>query len=293
MSHDTSWRPITLSIGANSSLFSLNCATIEDSNTTNRSPRDVTSIRGLSQRQRRTLTMVNDTTPLKCCTKCGNEYPATTEHFYRKQGGRLYAHCKICHMAMTVPNARQWQINNPERSREIARQWAQRNPDILQENSRKWQSANREKTREMSRHRRKYNPEAVRNASRRWAINHRDASRIQAQKTRARKRLLPSTFTAKQWQMCLEYFNCTCAYCGAQQDFWHVLEQEHVIPVTAGGGYIAENIIPACKSCNTSKNNASAADWLASRYPAKKAKAILSRIEAYFEYVKSLAVRDE
>lgn len=35
---------------------------------------------------------------MKYCTKCNNEYPATSEYFYSRQGGklRLQSHCKSC-----------------------------------------------------------------------------------------------------------------------------------------------------------------------------------------------------
>lgn len=42
--------------------------------------------------------MTNCTTPMKTCTKCGVEKPATTEFWQRRKAGRggLSAHCKVC-----------------------------------------------------------------------------------------------------------------------------------------------------------------------------------------------------
>lgn len=72
-----------------------------------------------------------------------------------------------------------------------------------------------------------------------------------------KKRSLISNFTTDQWQQCLTHFNHQCAYC----DCTEKLEQEHVIPVSKGGHYTADNIIPACRSCNASKNNKSLEEW--------------------------------
>ena len=56
---------------------------------------------------------------------------------------------------------------------------------------------------------------------------------------------------------CKEYFNYSCAYCGNTNN----LTQEHVIPVTKGGSYSKNNIIPACITCNCSKQNEDINIW--------------------------------
>lgn len=204
----------------------------------------------------------NGQTPTKVCTKCNETLPATLEYFY-KHDRCLYgvrAWCKKCHARITAPNVRAWERANPERAKATQKRSASKNGH-------------------------KYK-ERLKNRPPRKPVRNLELDRISDQRKRARKRALPATFTAKQWQACLEYFHHTCVYCGAQQDFWHVLEQEHFIPVTAGGGYIAENIIPACKSCNSSKCDAPADQWLISRHGKRKAKSILARIETYFDHIK-------
>ena len=69
---------------------------------------------------------------------------------------------------------------------------------------------------------------------------------------------LPSTFTLEQWEGCKKHFNNKCAYCGELAD---VLHQEHFIPVSSGGAYVIENIVPACSKCNLSKNKYDFFDW--------------------------------
>jgi 5-methylcytosine-specific restriction endonuclease McrA len=82
-------------------------------------------------------------------------------------------------------------------------------------------------------------------------------SRIGGQRYRARKRSLLAEFTAEDWNACLASFDNRCAYCGKKRK----LAQEHFIPVSKGGHYTVDNMLPACKSCNSSKNDRDFSEW--------------------------------
>jgi 5-methylcytosine-specific restriction endonuclease McrA len=69
---------------------------------------------------------------------------------------------------------------------------------------------------------------------------------------KARRNQLLYTLTEAEWSDILSAYSYTCAYCGASSK---ALLQEHVLPVTQGGGYTKENIVPACVSCNTRKGS--------------------------------------
>jgi hypothetical protein len=43
-----------------------------------------------------------------------------------------------------------------------------------------------------------------------------------------------------------------CAYCGASDK---PLQRDCILPVSRGGRYTLDNVVPACPSCNTSKCN--------------------------------------
>jgi hypothetical protein len=83
------------------------------------------------------------------------------------------------------------------------------------------------------------------------------------------------------WFRCLDYWNNTCAYCGAQQSFWWRLEQDHIIPRSKGGLDELVNIVPACKSCNCSKHDNDLDVWLAKKFKPSQVKKIRADIEAY------------
>ena len=50
-----------------------------------------------------------------------------------------------------------------------------------------------------------------------------------------------------------------CAYCGAADDS---LQRDCVLPISRGGRYTLDNIVPACRSCNASKCNDEVTGWL-------------------------------
>ncbi len=60
----------------------------------------------------------------------------------------------------------------------------------------------------------------------------------------------------------LKYQNATeCAYCGSATAF----SLDHLLPRSAGGGDQGENLVIACRSCNSSKGAKNLLDWYAVR----------------------------
>jgi len=57
--------------------------------------------------------------------------------------------------------------------------------------------------------------------------------------------------TANDWIEIQERNNHRCYYCGART----TLTMDHVIPVSKGGLHVKENVVPACRTCNSKKNN--------------------------------------
>jgi 5-methylcytosine-specific restriction endonuclease McrA len=50
-----------------------------------------------------------------------------------------------------------------------------------------------------------------------------------------------------------------CAYCGASGT---ALQKDCVLPISRGGSYVLANVVPSCRSCNTSKCNAEVTTWM-------------------------------
>ena len=75
---------------------------------------------------------------------------------------------------------------------------------------------------------------------------------------RSRKANAIYNYTESIWEETLTHFNYECSYCG---DTEKPLHQEHVIPLSKGGYYTRQNIIPACQYCNSSKHDKDLDDW--------------------------------
>ena len=82
------------------------------------------------------------------------------------------------------------------------------------------------------------------------------------------------TFSPKEWEFCKSYFYNACVYCGAKGK----LHQDHFIPLKLGGKYVVDNIVPACPSCNFSKNKKNPKDFAT--------KAAYENIMKYFSKLK-------
>ena len=50
-----------------------------------------------------------------------------------------------------------------------------------------------------------------------------------------------------------------CAYCGNGRT---PLQKDCVLPISRGGRYVLANVVPCCRSCNTSKCNAEVTSWM-------------------------------
>jgi len=51
-----------------------------------------------------------------------------------------------------------------------------------------------------------------------------------------------------------------CAYCGSADA--GTLQKDCVLPISRGGRYTLENVVPACRSCNASKCNDEVTGWM-------------------------------
>ena len=86
----------------------------------------------------------------------------------------------------------------------------------------------------------------------------------QARAARRRKRRMDRVqhdLSAEQWIRLKEAWG-GCAYCGVVDK---PLQRDCVLPLSRGGRYTLENIVPACSSCNTSKCNDEVTSWLRRR----------------------------
>lgn len=244
----------------------------------------------------------------KICNKCGRVFPLTSEYFNtnkRHKDGFLND-CKICRHQYYMNNKSKISImckerykNNKESIIEYEKQYAKANKEKIAEYKRQYTKENKEKIAEYKRQYYERNIEIVREKTKlyrkenkekikkyrnenkehsskymkRWCNQNKDKRIINQQRRESKKKSLPNTLTSKQWDEIKAKFNNRCAYCGQQLP----LEQEHFIPLSKGGEYTINNIMPSCKSCNSSKNNSDFFEWYPKQeyYSKKREKAIL------------------
>jgi 5-methylcytosine-specific restriction endonuclease McrA len=77
---------------------------------------------------------------------------------------------------------------------------------------------------------------------------------------RRRKRVAAAAndLTEQQWLALMEAW-ASCAYCGNVDS---ALQKDCVLPISRGGRYTLDNVVPACRSCNASKCNDEVTAWL-------------------------------
>ena len=83
-----------------------------------------------------------------------------------------------------------------------------------------------------------------------------------AVRRRKRVALADNDLTVAQWLAIREAWAATCAYCGTVDAG---LQKDCVLPISRGGRYTLENVVPACRSCNASKSNDEVTSWMRRR----------------------------
>lgn len=239
-----------------------------------------------------------DYTPQKRCIQCGQEFPLTRDFFHINRANKdgFKSRCKPCESAHTghvhTPREKLPEgIKRCTRCKELkpgTREFFTAHPNMrdgLQSTCKACRAAI-------------VSAEQMRNRSKRNAyVRHhyaenndvgRATSRRKSHKRRAAEFNLPATLTEREWQVCLRYWNSCCAYCGNPPGLLREFQitRDHWIPVTDlrpdNPGYVETNIVPACRTCNNSKNNREPIEWLRWKFGTRKAKQIALRILAYF-----------
>lgn len=231
-----------------------------------------------------------DSIPQKRCSKCGIQKPKTEFYQNIARNDGLSVYCRPCmnlanHVYSNsikhkpdneVPNKKECVIcRETKPSNQFSKNKGSKDglhsrcKNCAKLKSRQWKQQN-------AAHHQEYNH------SYQKTTNGKTISSIATAKYRSKKQKLPSGFSKTDWHLALCYWNGLCAYCSSQQGLWNPICMEHFIPVDFGGSFTKENILPACKSCNSSKGNRNPAEWLNQKFGKRKAKQILDRVENYF-----------
>lgn len=233
----------------------------------------------------------------KVCTKCKQEFPATSEWFTKDKSNKtgLGARCLACtrmlsnkYHAEHPELSKAWRLKNQsiikqkkhldylkniDKHKERCSRYFQEHREQFRLANALWIKNNPEKVIQMSHMFYERHKEKHKALTRKWKQNHKTERNVAWQLRRSKKLSLPHTLTTQQWELIKTAFDNKCCYCGKQVE----VTQDHFVPVSQNGEYTHNNIVPACLSCNTSKNNKSFFDWYPTyrHYSKKREKAVL------------------
>lgn len=154
---------------------------------------------------------------------------------------------------------REWSRRNPERVRELRRLSYASRPGANYANFRRWALANPEKRKaQQARYRARHRAELhAKDAAYREARP--DIAHARTHRYRARVAAASGSFTPREWREKCALFANLCAYCGEAKK----LGPDHKMPLSRGGTNSIENIVPACRGCNSRKGARTATEFLA------------------------------
>jgi 5-methylcytosine-specific restriction endonuclease McrA len=212
----------------------------------------------------------------RTCARCKETKPLDKEHFgimRRNKCGFAY-YCRDCirekariereqHPDRVRARVKKWQQENPEKLAESKRNWNEANPDKVRQYWQEYAERNPEVKRESRLRSQRNNPEAHNERNRRYAQNHPEKIRAKCLNRWAMFKEADGHFTADDIAKIYDEQQERCAYCGItlHGDY----EIDHVHPLSRGGSNWPDNLVLACPSCNSSKNNKTIEEWEAVR----------------------------
>jgi 5-methylcytosine-specific restriction endonuclease McrA len=197
----------------------------------------------------------NRSIKMKVCSKCKELKPRSEFRPRSDSKDGLRGQCRLCHNAKTQETY--WQ--NIERNREKCKKYYAENQSHIVDYQNKYYLSRREELLDRQKQYFINNREKVKAYKDAYYEKNQPELIAQHHIEKAIKRGLIADFTGEQWRNALAHFDFACAYCG-ESDCGRI-EQEHVIPLSKGGHYTANNIIPSCKSCNSSKHSRDFEHW--------------------------------
>ena len=164
-------------------------------------------------------------------------------------------------------NSRRRRAANPEAAKSGTRErnlrWREKNRARKTAQQRAYRERHKEsnRSRDAVRRRKRYwaNPEKMRAKARAEAKANPLRATLGTQTRRAALYAVPRTLTRGQWLEVVEIFDSRCAYCLERLERPTI---DHIEPISKGGHHSVENVVPACRHCNSSKHDFSLPRWL-------------------------------
>ena len=157
----------------------------------------------------------------KQCSICSQTKPLAEFSKQASCPGGFRNECQNCKNA----KARDWYLRNKERKKKAAQEWRDANRDKVAKASSAWTKANADKK-----------------------LNH-----LHARKARLKQNGVYQVSATELKRL----YSSPCFYCGTSDK----ITQDHVIPIHRGGRHSIGNLVAACQSCNSSKQDKTITEW--------------------------------
>jgi 5-methylcytosine-specific restriction endonuclease McrA len=157
---------------------------------------------------------------------------------------------------------REYRRRNRERLNAQSREYAAAHREEARQRARAWYQAHRSDdllARERQRHRDMYkNDPRRREYLRSWKDANRAKHNEYVHVSRARRNATAGRgVSVAEWHDLIKAYGGRCAYCYADRP----LTMDHRVPLARGGSHEIENILPACKPCNSRKHTMTEAEF--------------------------------
>lgn len=228
----------------------------------------------------------------KSCSTCKTIKAATCFGKNKAEKDGLRSQCKEC----AAIKSRERYLRNPQRQIDAVAVWQKANPDKVRENAKRTYYNNYESRRirakaayeankcdinETARQRYKDDPQYCEkarlaslkhyqaNAEKRVAYQKRykaenpENTLIWSNNRRSRKKNAAGECSTQDWADRLEEFGYSCAYCLKPESEVGKMTVDHMTPLSRGGSNDVDNLVPCCRSCNSSKNDKTLLEFLA------------------------------
>jgi 5-methylcytosine-specific restriction endonuclease McrA len=203
---------------------------------------------------------------MKVCSSCHAEKECT--EFWKRRASKdgLQNVCISCTQGRksSVPadvrrqQGQVWRDNNRERVNLYAARRRAKDPVRSAAEAKSWLGDHKELLAERKRVRRAEDPEHCRAVAKARRDKNPEQHRAHNRTRRARVANALATLTPEQWAAIVEFFEGRCAYCNEHD---RPITQDHVKPLSRGGQHAPDNVVPACKPCNTSKGARTPEEW--------------------------------
>lgn len=194
--------------------------------------------------------------PLKRCSKCGYEYPATSDYFHHATPTRLRPECKKC----ACEHVQRWRVTNADKVAETRSRYNTEHHDKVIDSKRRWREKHPSGHRG-TRYTHSLTIEEKREIDRRRYYANKERSRAKKRNREALKRAAEGTHTDADVRAQYKRQHGKCYYC--QTKVGNIYHVDHVIPLSRGGSNGPDNLVIACPKCNRSKHDKLPSEWTA------------------------------